>query len=243
MAGRRLTRPRTRVYDCNYNLGENYYRSALDGLDRKYGTAPKETIEPPARSERPLSLGNFESLLDERREADAISSQFQDEVQSMKRIARARAREAPTAEAEFENAFLHRSDEVKKRFSEKMLDSVGINGNSLEEESASLRRRVQRASAASEEEAIKLPVQKWSAYTNPVEESMDELAAKSRARISRARLADIDNEMEEIAERGAARERRLANLRNLLSESEEANTSSIRLRKKVTVTTTEKRVA
>lgn len=27
---------RTRVYDCNYNLGERYYKSALDNLDKKY---------------------------------------------------------------------------------------------------------------------------------------------------------------------------------------------------------------
>lgn len=27
---------RTRVYDCNYNAGEKYYRPALDNLDRKY---------------------------------------------------------------------------------------------------------------------------------------------------------------------------------------------------------------
>lgn len=29
---------RTRVYDCNYNAGQNYYKPALDNLDRKlYG--------------------------------------------------------------------------------------------------------------------------------------------------------------------------------------------------------------
>lgn len=27
---------RTRVYDCNYNAGEKYYKPALDNLDRKY---------------------------------------------------------------------------------------------------------------------------------------------------------------------------------------------------------------
>lgn len=27
---------RTRVYDCNYNMGESYYKPALDNLDRKY---------------------------------------------------------------------------------------------------------------------------------------------------------------------------------------------------------------
>lgn len=27
---------RTRVYDCNYNAGQNYIKPALDNLDRKY---------------------------------------------------------------------------------------------------------------------------------------------------------------------------------------------------------------
>lgn len=27
---------RTRVYNANYNIGESYYKSALDKLDRKY---------------------------------------------------------------------------------------------------------------------------------------------------------------------------------------------------------------
>lgn len=33
-------RPRTRVYDANYNIGESYYKSALDRLDRKYSGRP-----------------------------------------------------------------------------------------------------------------------------------------------------------------------------------------------------------
>jgi len=31
-----LSRPRTRVYDCNYNIGEGYYKPMMDHLDRKY---------------------------------------------------------------------------------------------------------------------------------------------------------------------------------------------------------------
>lgn len=34
MATRRLGRPRTKVYDLNYNLGESYYRGALEGKPR-----------------------------------------------------------------------------------------------------------------------------------------------------------------------------------------------------------------
>ncbi|XP_044596653.1 uncharacterized protein LOC123273312 isoform X2 [Cotesia glomerata] len=35
-----LSRPRTRVYDCNYDKGESYYKPMMDHLDRKYSTRP-----------------------------------------------------------------------------------------------------------------------------------------------------------------------------------------------------------
>lgn len=47
MSGRTLlSRPRTRIYDANYNIGENYYRPALERLDRKYSGRP---LSPPPR--------------------------------------------------------------------------------------------------------------------------------------------------------------------------------------------------
>lgn len=42
-----LSRPRTKVYDANYNIGESYYRPALDRLDRKYSGRP---LSPPPRN-------------------------------------------------------------------------------------------------------------------------------------------------------------------------------------------------
>lgn len=42
-----LSRPRTKVYDANYNIGESYYKSALDRLDRKYSGRP---LSPPPRN-------------------------------------------------------------------------------------------------------------------------------------------------------------------------------------------------
>ncbi|KAG8038643.1 hypothetical protein G9C98_007350 [Cotesia typhae] len=35
-----LSRPRTRVYDCNYDKGESYYKPMMDHLDRKYSARP-----------------------------------------------------------------------------------------------------------------------------------------------------------------------------------------------------------
>lgn len=35
-----LSRPRTRIYDANYNIGQNYYKPTIDRLDRKYSGRP-----------------------------------------------------------------------------------------------------------------------------------------------------------------------------------------------------------
>lgn len=44
---------RSRIYDSNYNIGENYYKSAIDRLDEKYSSRPSILLrhsEPPAIS-------------------------------------------------------------------------------------------------------------------------------------------------------------------------------------------------
>lgn len=43
---------RSRIYDLNYNIGENYYKSALDRLDEKV-SRPSAILR---RSEPPVSL-------------------------------------------------------------------------------------------------------------------------------------------------------------------------------------------
>lgn len=54
MSGRTvLSRPRTRIYDANYNIGENYYRPALDRLDRKYSGRP---LSPPRQTSIPKDI-------------------------------------------------------------------------------------------------------------------------------------------------------------------------------------------
>ena len=49
MVGR--TRPRTKVYGVNYDIGESYYKPALDQLDHKYSTRPSADNKPTFRSD------------------------------------------------------------------------------------------------------------------------------------------------------------------------------------------------
>ncbi|KAF6201005.1 hypothetical protein GE061_005452 [Apolygus lucorum] len=125
-----------------------------------------------------------------------------------------------------------------------MLDTVGIHGSMMEEES---KKRRERQRQALEESTPKI-TEKWIALRDAAQESVDEAQARARARASKARLADLENEMDALVERTAAREKRLAGLRSMLdSESSQStsDSSSLRLRKKITTvtTTTEKRSA
>lgn len=120
-----LSRPRTRVYDCNYNAGEKYYKSMVDQLDRKYsGTSslPSFTTPPftsrirddddfPSKSIRrpsPFSSASsdFESSLSERRsrlngETRSLEDDLEDEiVTSMKKLKVLRAAKAASVEEE-----------------------------------------------------------------------------------------------------------------------------------------------
>lgn len=76
MASKRtiLSRPRTRIYDANYNMGENIYRPALDRLERKYSGRP---LSPPRQRSLPRDLAERherafadEDLFESRRRAE-----------------------------------------------------------------------------------------------------------------------------------------------------------------------------
>lgn len=42
-----LSRPRTKVYESNYNIGQSYYKPMMDQLDRKYSGRPLLPPSPP----------------------------------------------------------------------------------------------------------------------------------------------------------------------------------------------------
>lgn len=58
---------RSRVYDLNYNIAENYYKSAIDRLDEKYHSRPASILtrhsEPPATS--PVRRPRFEAAVED----------------------------------------------------------------------------------------------------------------------------------------------------------------------------------
>lgn len=105
------------------------------------------------------------------------------------------------------------------------------------ESSLSARRNLQNVKSISEEaettfkrrsklfdeidrlEETKPMLTKWSKFINEDEDSVSASAAATRAKQTKARLNDLESEMEELAERQAKRERRAAALRALINEN------------------------
>lgn len=165
------------------------------------------------------------------------------------RAAKAAAARTASLEKDFESAFNGFASDGKPRarlnYTEKLLDTVGLNSRSQEalEEEIYKKKRAARSSlyqdaddaalAAAEQHANS----RWSAAFKAQlqdaadERSAEQFAAAARARKSKARLLDIQNELDGIAERDAARQKRSANLKALFADSE-ALTESVGTYKK-----------
>lgn len=145
-------RPRTKVYDCNFNIGESYYKPVMDSLDRKYSARGGDPVLPLEREGTPSSrlsklLGDREGtpssragkLLAEmesngvdsfRSKASRASAQDDDDAaidaefeETMKRIKASRA----ARNAEVENEFDSFASKRKLNIADQLLDSVGLN--------------------------------------------------------------------------------------------------------------------
>lgn len=94
---------------------------------------------------------------------------------------------------------------------------MGVNGkfqNSLEDEI--LKKRTVKLPSLFDEEPIR-PFSKWSTITEPFSDDSYRQAAAARARQSKARIADIENELDAAAQKSVAREKRLSNFKSLIA--------------------------
>jgi len=264
-----FSRPRTRVYESNYNAGEKYYKPMVDQLDRKY--SGRSSLPPftssytptiPAFSSRFKDEDNFPSfsssvrkspfsndlefntLSQQRRaklnESRSVEDDLEDEIiSSMRKLKALRSAKASSVDEDFASL----NGNVKRfNYTEKLLDSVGINGNHLEEE-ITKKRTVKIPSMFDEEPAS---YARWSSLRTPPlfnDPDSGESAARARARQSRARIADIENEMDLVSERSAARERRIENLKSFIATEEPYINSSDSFSKKSTSSKSVKKVS
>lgn len=136
-------------------------------------------------------------------------------------------------DADMENTFGNLAVKNMVSRTDKMLESVGLNESTARklftEEESTVRRRAAKDT--------KDAMVKWTALSK----EEDDTSAVARARQSRARLHDLEDEMEALAERQAARERRVAGLRALMAENAEES-DALQMRTARVVARTEKKV-
>ncbi|GLV33702.1 hypothetical protein CBL_11412 [Carabus blaptoides fortunei] len=255
-----LSRPRTKLYNANYDIGESYYKDAINRLDRKYSgrtlsparqnpALPQDILDRHERAftddDLPSARRRAEQLITEDNVFDSrgarassgrplstsfdIENDFDDEVSNSIRKLRAKTRASKVIDdVDLENTVNNISFNRMINRTDKMLDSVGLNEKTssriLEDEpmvSSSARRRMLKIT--SEENGDSRDMTRWSAMKDRDE---DTSAAASRAKQTRARLNDLNDEMEALAERQVAREKRAANLRALIAENAEESAAT-----------------
>ncbi|XP_072931106.1 uncharacterized protein [Epargyreus clarus] len=231
---------RTRVYDCNYNKGESYYRPVLDRLDGKvpFVKEPeRDRIRSDVESRIRSAFDDVESPIDElfdSRGARAqrgrpLSSAFENDdltediTDSLKRIRAGKKASRFAEDIDFENSVANL--ENRMRISDKILESVGIGQSDV---SSARRALVENEERTEKRIARRLnedsSLTKWTALKS-AGESNEESSAALRAKASRARLSDLEDEMAELTERNAAREKRAARLRALVADTDAADTT------------------
>ncbi|XP_059045915.1 uncharacterized protein LOC131841608 [Achroia grisella] len=233
---------RTRVYDCNYNKGESYYRPVLDRLDGKgpitrTPEADRDRIRADVENRIRNALDETETQHDElfdsrggrAQRGRPLSSAFEEDelsediTESLKRLRAGKKTSRFAEDIDFENAVANIENRVK--ISDKILESVGIGQSEISGARRALQENEERtekriARRLNEENSLT----KWTAL-----KSDDESAAALRAKASRARLSDLEDEMTELNERSAAREKRAARLRALVADSDtiDSNTTAV----------------
>lgn len=116
-------------------------------------------------------------------------------------------------DVDMENTFNNISAVRMVSRTDKMLDSVGLNESSAKKMIDDTHKRVSMKMSS---DNSKDSLVKWSAVRDE-----EDTGAVLRAKRSKARLSDLEDEMEQLAERQAARERRVANLRSIMAENAE----------------------
>ncbi|XP_033209275.1 uncharacterized protein LOC117168044 isoform X1 [Belonocnema kinseyi] len=259
-----LSRPRTRVYGCNYDKGESYYKPMMDHLDRKYSGRPLfseprtsladeiaarrsdigtrdlagsrqsaygRDIEPEFEPRsRPLASINADSFFDDADETVfdirgqrtsrshrlPLSEDFANEVASTTRNLKSRV---ASFNLDSSSQGIHsESSAVKSRSEKLLLDSARSAKSAMEDAESAFRRRPRFL--AEEPDIPEERPTRWSKLLDSSDNLEDiSIAAANRAKRTKARLNDLETEMEESAERSAQRDRRVAALRALVNEN------------------------
>ncbi|XP_043495341.1 uncharacterized protein LOC122519739 [Polistes fuscatus] len=248
-----LSRPRTRVYGCNYDKGESYYKPMVDHLDRKYCARP--LFSEPRSSvadEIAARRGDIGSRDLSGPRNDTFGRDLDLDLDPRTRASQVLAPLISTEHNplllpgdEEETVYDSRGQRTQRKFADDFANEVAsttrrfkarVAAMELDQETDSvLNKKIEEADSAFNKKRSKIltsigddlekqqpPISltRWSKLINDNEEdTLLSNAAATRARQTKARLDDLETEMEELAERQAKRERRAAALRALVNES------------------------
>ncbi|XP_076290342.1 uncharacterized protein LOC143213899 [Lasioglossum baleicum] len=278
-----LSRPRTRVYGCNYDKGESYYKPMVDHLDRKYSgrplfSEPRNSLADEIAASRndigsrdlgprsnPLSRDldlELDPLIRNPQQLPLSSSDYSlfpendEEIVYDSRGQRSRRRLAENFVNDVTATTQHLKAKLATMGIDEEVDAVLGKPSSSSSSSRRLRQdqdllenglfakrdlKSEMRSAIEDAEAnfkrrskilddidlaaadAKPVLLKWSKLNN--EEDSLASAAATRAKQTKARLNDLESEMEELSERQAKRERRAAALRAMINETAAENES------------------
>jgi hypothetical protein len=206
----------------NYNIGENYYKSALDRLDEKSGRAPSSLI----RSSEPPVLKPSVRLaqLDEDGTVDDLEiarTRASHAIQRETILDQRTGRKAVELEADFDSQVQRTLNRINA--SKKLLSNIEVeNGYDNELASSSIiKKRVVKvttdiSSSSNNASQLNDSVSRWTKVGGAND---SESFAVARARNTANRLVDLENDMAERSERQYAREQRAANVKKLLAET------------------------
>ncbi|CAK9821554.1 hypothetical protein ANTRET_LOCUS262 [Anthophora retusa] len=266
-----LSRPRTRVYGCNYDKGESYYKPMVDHLDRKYCSRPLFSeprtsladeiaarrgdigsrdlsgprnnslghdldleLDPSIRGPQlPLPSLASDNLFPEdedivynsrgQRSRRRFAENFANDVTATTQHLKAKL--ATIGLEEEVDAVLGRPRRLRQE-QDPLESGLNVRKNLQDvssliskEAEASFKRRSKLFDEIDSMEETKPMLTKWSRLINEDDSLVPVSAAATRAKQTKARLNDLESEMEELAEKQAKRERRAAALRALINES------------------------
>lgn len=255
------SRPRrTRLYDTSYNIGESYYKSALDNLDRKkYGKPASTSI---LSSTPKLALDNTfdedlqnyrnrahraiteDPIFDSRGSRVPRSVQFpsaygdddldEDVQSSLSRIRSNRSKMSSLInELDLDDSFSKRRPNLSEKLEDVMGSSIRSRGMKMltgasgidddyepgfKSRTLNLKSRLE----AGDDSIIGSSVSKFkrTVISSDIDESLSSSAASMRAKATKARLVDIENDMFDRSEKQLEREKRSMNLKKLLAEND-----------------------
>jgi hypothetical protein len=221
---------RSRIYDLNYNIGENYYKSAIDRLDEKSARPASVLLlnrgsePPPPRSrllkdetaqddlefarDRASHAIRRETVLDQRSGRKNFELEADFDSQVSKTLERIQASKKLLSNLETENGYDNSAEAL-------------ASSNYIKKRTVKVYSDISSSSAAAESNN-EYSNSRWSKLGSSSVNDSESFAAL-RARQSAARINDIEQDMVDRNERQFLREQRAANVKKLLADTSEFN--------------------